>query len=440
MEITLDKKDQTQASIKISLKEGDYQPAVTQKIKEYSKKAAIKGFRPGKVPFGLVKKMYGKSILAEELNKILSDQLNKYIRESDLQILGEPMPKEDSFESLDFENPQDFEFEYEVGFAKEFDLPVDSKFKIEKNTIKVDKKVIDETIENLQKQFGEISNPETAVAGDTLHGTIISEANDINKEIAIDLTETESAITKKLIALKLEDSLDFDPKILYKDSHKLHHQLDISHDSFDELKAKLTFTLKAINHTTPAEVNQELFDKTFGEGNVKDEAEFKEKVKEAISANYKNEEEHFFIHKLREALVEKAKIELPDEFLKDWLMKTNKNITPEVLEQEYDAYAAELKWSLIRNKIAKEQELNAAPNEIQDEAKNMIRSQFGQAGLIGQLDDQLDTFANNYLQGENGENYMKVHNQVLSTKVFDYIKSQITIKEKAVSVDDFRKL
>ncbi|MEO9477389.1 MAG: trigger factor [Cyclobacteriaceae bacterium] len=440
MEIVLDKKDKTQASIKISLKEGDYQPAVTQKIKEYSKKASIKGFRPGKVPMGLVKKMYGKSILAEELNKILSDELNKYIRESDLQILGEPMPKEDDFEALDLDTQKDFDFEYKIGFATEFDLPIDSKLKVEKNTIKVDAKVLKETIENLQKQFGEISNPDEAAADDVLHGTVISEENEIDKEIAIDLNETESAITKKLIGSKPEDSVEFDPKKLYKDSHKLHHQLGLSHESFDALKGKLTFKVKAIDRTTPAPVEQALFDKTFGEGAVKTEEEFKEKVKEAVSVNYKQEEDHFFTHKLRDTLVEKAKIDLPDAFLKEWLMKTNDNITDEMLEVEYEAYSKELKWSLIRNKIAKAQNITAENNEVMDEAKNMIRAQFGQAGVMGQLEDQLETFANNYLQGENGENYMKVYNQVLAGKVFDYIKSEITIKEKAVSLDDFRKL
>lgn len=440
MEITLDKKDKTQASIKISLKEVDYQPAVTQKIKEFSKKANIKGFRQGKVPLGLVKKMYGKSILAEELNKILSDQLNSYIKQSDLQILGEPLPKEEGFESLDLDSQKDFEFEYNIGFATEFDLPIDSKLKIEKNTIKVDDKVIQETIENIQRQFGEISNPDSVEEKDVLHGTILSAENDIDKEIAIDLKETEKAITKKMVGMKLEESLDFDPKKLYIDSHKLHHQLGISHDSFEAIKGKFSFKLKALDRTSLAEINQDLFDKTFGEGLVKDEAEFKSKVTEAVGGNYKQEEENFLINKIRETLVEKAKIDLPDEFLKNWLMKTNDNITPEMLEAEYKLYANELKWSLIRNKISKSQDLNVENEEVLAEAKNMIRAQFGQAGMMGQLEDQLDTFANNYLQGENGENYMKIYNQVMGGKVFDYIKATISIKEKAISLDDFRKL
>ena len=440
MEIALDKKDKTQASIKISLKEADYQPSVTQKIKDFTKKASIKGFRPGKVPFGMVKKLYGKSILAEELNKILSEELNKYLKTSDLLIVGEPMPNEDDFTSLDLDGQTDFDFHYTIGFATDFKLPIDDELKVEKNTIKIDKKVLEETTDNLKKQFGEISNPEVSEAGDVLHGTIVANEIDHTQEIAINLSETEKAITKQLIGIKTEDSIEFDPKKLYTDAHQLHHQLGVSHDNFEALKEKMTFTLKAIDRTTPAELDQALFDKTFGEGNVKTKEEFDEKVKEALSVNYKNEEEQFFVYKLRETLVEKAKIELPDEFLKTWLMKTNTQITDEMLQKEYTAYSQELKWSLIRNRIASEQGLKVENDEVLQEAKVMIRAQFGQAGLMGQLEDQLDTFANNYLQGENGENYMKIYNQVMANKVFDYIKSQITIKEKAVSQEDFRKL
>jgi trigger factor len=440
LEIVLDKKDKTLASIKISLKETDYQPSVTQKIKDFSKKANVKGFRPGKVPFGMVKKLYGKSILAEELNKILSEQLNNYLKTCDLLIVGEPMPSSEDFESIDFETQTDFDFHYTIGFATDFNLPIDDKLKVEKNTIKIDNKVIDETIANLQKQFGEISNPEVSEAGDVLHGMIVAPEFDINQEIAIDLTETEKAITKQLIGLKAEAVVEFEPKSLYTDTHQLHHQLHISHDDFEAAKEKMTFTLTAIDRTTPSEIDQALFDKTFGEGKVTSLDEFKEKIKEALSVNYKNEEEHFFTHKLRETLVEKANIELPDEFLKTWLMKTNAQITAEMLQREYAAYSLELRWSLIRNSIAKAQGLKAENNEVLEEAKNMIRAQFGQAGLMGQLDEQLDTFANNYLRGENGENYMKIYNQVMANKVFDYIKSQITINEKAVSQEDFRKL
>ena len=440
MEITLDKIDKTTGLIKVKLNEADYQPGVNEKIKDYSKKANLKGFRPGKVPTGLIKQMYGKSIKVEEINKLVSDKLNSYLRESDLQFLGEPMPNEADFETIDFDTQKDFEFSYNVGWAEDFDLPIDSKVKIDKHSIKIDDKVIDETIENLQRQFGETETAEVTEASDMAYGPIKSKDGEIDKEISIDLKDCEKAAAKKLTGVKVDEEVELDPKKLYTDSHKLHHQLGISHDEFDALKGKLTFTVKGISRQKLAEVNQELFDKTFGEGNVKDEKEFRAKVAESVEGNFKNEEERYFEFQLREKLVDQAKINTPDEFLKDWLVKTNDQITPEVLQNEYQTYVKELKWSLIRNKIVKDQDFKVENEEVIEEAKELIRQQFGQAGLMGQMEDKLDMFAQNYLQAENGDNYMKVYNQVQNKKVFSFIKDNISIKEKKVTMDEFRKL
>ena len=442
MEITLDKIDKTEGLIKVKLKQDDYQPGVKQKIKEYSKKANIKGFRPGKVPPNLIKELYGKSILAEEINQLLSDKLNAYLRESDLQFLGEPMPKEESFENLDFniDQAKDFEFEYNVGFAEEFELKIDQKLKVEKPTIKVDNKVIDETIENLQRQFGELSNEEVAQAKDMIYGKVTSKDGEIDKEINIDMNDLDKGVDKKFIGKKVGDTVEFEPKKLYVDSHKLHHQLNISHDDFDKLKGKLTINISGISRTNPIPVDQKLFDKTFGEGKVKTEEEFRKKVEEAVSENYKREEEQYFDYRLRSQLIDKAKINLPDSFLKKWLSKSDEKITDDVLSEEYESYSKELKWSLIKNKIIKDQELKVENEEVVAEAKNLISAQFGQAGLGDQMGDKLDMFAQNYLQAENGENYMKIYNQVLNNKALEYVKSQIIIKDKMVSLDEFRKL
>ena len=202
----------------------------------------------------------------------------------------------------------------------------------------------------------------------------------------------------------------------------------------------MTFSLKAVNHHKLASVDQELFDKTFGKDTIKDEAGFRARVQEVVSQNYEGEEKQFFDFQIREKLTENAKINLPDEFLKEWLVKSNDNITPELIDLEYTAYAKELKWSLIRNQLVKAQDLKVEHEDVMNEAKELIKKQFAGSGIGNQMDDQLDTFANNYLQGENGENYMKVFNQVQSNKVLDYIKNEITVKEKEVSLDEFRKL
>lgn len=438
MEITFDKQQKTQGLIKISVNRTDFQPGVDQKIKEYSKTANIKGFRPGKVPPGMIRKMYGTALIVEEINKLVSDKLNGYLKESETQFLGEPIPVQKD-ESFDWDNQESFDFEYEIGFADAFELKVDKKVKIDRHSIKIDDQVIDETIENLQRQFGEVENPEISSEKDTLYGTVTSKDGDLNKEISIDLRDAEKATLKKLTGLKVGDMVEIDPKKGFKNDIVLRNQLRIDEDEFKKLK-KLTFKLDAVNHHKLATIDQEFFDKTFGKDSVKDEASFREKVREVVAQNYKGEEQQFFDYQIREKLIENAKIDLPDEFLKKWLSNSNKEITPELLDLEYGSYSKELKWSLIRNQIVKNHDVKVEHEDVVAEAKELIKKQLAGSGIGGQMDDQMDAFANNYLQGENGENYMKVFNQVQSNKVLSFISDEITVKEKEVSLDDFRKL
>lgn len=440
MDISLDKTENNEALIKIRLKQEDYQQGVDQKIKDFSKKANLKGFRPGKVPQGLIRKMYGKSILAEEINKILGEELSKYIRENELQFLGEPLPRRDEMEAIDWDNQQEFEFSYDAGYASEFDLKVDKKIKVELAKIKVDDSVIEETIGNLQRQFGESSPADVVSENDTVYGQIVSEVIELDREISIELKECEKAGKTKFEGLKENDSLTIDAKKFFKDKDYISRLSGLTDDQFKTAKGKFEFTIKGITHTEIAEVNQDLYDKTFGPGNVTSDEDFKEKVTETVSKNYEKESEQLFLYKLREQLVSKAKISLPDNFLKNWLKATNEKMTDELLETEYEQYAKELQWSLISNKLATDHEIKVEHEDVMTEAKAQIVQQFGGPAIAEQLGDQLDQFANNYLQGENGDNYMKVFNQVRSAKVFDFIKGEVTVKEKEVTLDEFRKL
>ncbi|NQZ74844.1 MAG: trigger factor [Ekhidna sp.] len=438
LDIAFDKTEKTQGIIKISVNRADFQPGVDQKIKEYSKTATIKGFRQGKVPVGMIRKMYGNALIVEEINKLVSEKLNGYLREGDTQFLGEPLPVQKD-EEFDWENQEIFDFEYEIGFAEPFEVKTDKKVKFEKYFINVDDQVIDETIENLQRQFGEVENPEISAEKDTLFGQIKSKDEAVDQEIQIDLRDVEKAALKKMVGVKIGESFDVDPKKSFKHENALAPQLRIDEEEFKKLK-KLSFTLKAVNHHKLAPIDQELFNKTFGEGTIKDEAGFRERVKEIVTQNYKGETEQFFDYQVRKKLTESAKISLPDEFLKKWLQRTNENITPEMMDAEYESYAKELKWSLIRNQIVKNQEIKVEHEDVTAEAKELIKKQFAGSGIGGQMDDQLDTFADNYLQAENGENYMKVFNQVQSQKVLEYVKNEATVKEKTVSLEEFRKL
>jgi len=440
LDITLDKTENNEALIKVKVIEEDYQQGVQQKIKEYSKKASLKGFRPGKVPPGLIRKMYGQSFLIEEINRLLSESLTKHLRESDLQFLAEPLPVKETFESIQWDNQKEFEFHYNAGYASEFELKIDKKIKVEHAKIKVDDSVLNETVENLQQQFGTPDVAEEVAEKDSVVGKLISEPLEIERELTIDTKNLSKAGLKKFTGSKVGDKVAIDAKKSFDDDEYLKRIAGMTEEDLKTAKNKFDFEVSGITRTIPAEVDQDLFDKTFGKGNVESKEAFLDKIKETISSNYDRESDQFFNYKLKEQISDKAKITLPDSFLKKWLLETNEQMTEELLETEYEMYSKELMWSLISSKIAKEKEIKVEHEEVVEEAKSQILAQFGGYAMAEQLADQMDQFADNYLKGENGDNYMKVYNQVQNKKILDFAKENVTVKEKEVSLDDFKKL
>ncbi len=439
MDITINKKDSANASIKIILNEADYQPNVEQKIKEYGKKANIKGFRPGKVPASYIKKLYGKSLLVDEINQILSKSLNDYIKENDLQILGEPLPNKEKAEAVDWDNPKVLEFEYDLGLVEEFELKLDAKLKIDKYTIEVDKKVLKETVDNLLEQYGDTESVEESVAGDTLEGKLSTSDDDVQERVVLPINDLEKKAQKKFTGLKKNEEVKLEiDKIFTSEEAK---QRFLGQNEGVSPETEQTFTILDIKRTKPAEINQELFDKVFGKDAVKSEEEFNNKIKETMAENYSRETENLLGRDIQNVLVEKTKIDLPDEFLKKWLLLSNEGkINQEQIDAEYDLYTKDLRWNLIKNKIAGDNEdLKVEHTDIMEHTKNLIKEQFGAYGMSEQLDENLDNFANNYLQGEKGENYRKVFEELLNKRVMDHVKGKITINEKKVDLEGFKK-
>ncbi|MEP2026850.1 MAG: trigger factor [Reichenbachiella sp.] len=436
MDIQLDQISKTEALIKINLKEADYQPKVEEKLKEYSKKAQIKGFRPGKVPKSLITKMYGKSVQVEEINTMVSHKVMDYIKENDIQILGDPLPNAEKAANMDWENSKDFEFEYEIGIAPEFDLKVDSKIKVDTFSIKIEDKLIAETVNNLQKQFGETTNPDVSESGDSLYGEIVIEGDDENAAgTLLDFDHVDKKVQKEMAGKKAGDVIEFDPAKAIKNEDQRNAFLATNQG----LTGKIKFEVKKVNRITPAEINQDMFDKTFGKDAVKTEEEFKEKIKVSIGENYVKETEGYTELKIRDKFIEKTKMELPDTFLKKWLELSNKNnLTKEQIDTDYPLYANDLKWSLIKNKIATDNEIKTEHEDVVNEAKNMIRVQFGSMGMSDAMEQNIDSFADNYLKGEEGQNYMKLNEKVFNDKVMAFIKENITIKAKEVTADEYR--
>ena len=446
MNIAFDKQSATDGLIKIQLNATDYQPKVDSKLKDYARKAVIKGFRQGKVPTGVIKKMYGKSILVEEVNHLVSHSVSDYIRDQKLKILGDPMPNQEKAFTIDWDTQKDFEFEFQIGLVEDFQVDLSSKVTVNAHLIEVDQKTIDETLEDIKTRFGNNINPETSDAGCSVYGEIRlkdAEKEGVETGSYISIDKVVKGEQHKFIGLKIEDEVEFDVEKTFDEKSAIAQALNISEEEATQAKGTYLFKTTSISKTEPATLGQELFDKVFGPDAVKSEDEFIEKIKSTIGENYGRETDHLLDHEIQHYYVDNTHIDMPEKFLKSWLMKTsNGQVTEEILEKEFKSYTDTLKWDLIKNKIAEEKEINIEDVEVQERAKQFITAQFGGPAMAAQLGDKLDSIAITYLAGKDGkaENYLKIYNQLRQEKLLKVIKGAITVSEKKVSLDEFKKI
>ena len=442
MEITLDKKNNTEGLIKIKLSQGDYQPHVEEKVKDYARKANIKGFRQGKVPSGVIRKMFGKSILVDEINHLLSHKLSDYIKENNLKIIGDPLPNHEKSRDIDWDSQKDFEFEYQIGMVEDFSYELSSKTKVTGYKIVVDDKVINETVADLKKRFGKVSYPETSEPGDNIFGDLVQQDGDFKKEHVFVATDKVSPKElPKFTGKKKGEDVTFDIGKIFADKDLISELLGVPADEAEQAKGSYTLKINTVSRTEPAQMNQELFDRVFGKDAVSNEQEFIEKIKQTIGDNYQRETNHFLEHHIEDHFIANTKITIPDEFLKNWLKaSSNGEVNDTVLEKEYNDYVRGLKWDLIKNKIAEDNAIKVEAEEVRSKAKDLIIAQFGGQAFAEQLKDKMDSIADNYLQNENGQNFMRLYNQLKNEKILGHIKDNITVQYKDVSVDDFKKI
>lgn len=439
MEITLDKHSSNQASIKIKLNEADYQPKVDAKLKDYVKKASIKGFRPGKAPVSMVKNMYGVSLLVDEVNAILGEALNAYLKEQTFKILGDPLPVEKEDNSIDWKNKKEFEFEYRIGFVDGIDLTLDSKIEGTKYSIRVDEKLLNETLDNLKTQYGKSTNPDVSESGDNIYGDLKSVDGELSKTLSLPLGKVSKELADKFTGISKEAVIEFDAIEVKKDEWT--EAFGLEAEELDQAKGAFTFTVKNINRTETAEMDQEFFDKIFGLDVVKSEEEFIAKVKETLQSSYDRESKVFTDEELKKVLTEKAKVDLPVDFLKEWLLRANQGkVTQEDVEKEFPIYASQLTWSLISNHLAKENSVQAEHEDVIEKTKEMIREQFASSGLGSQMEASMDMFVDNYLKGNEGQNYMKMLTSVQNDKVMALVQEKIKLVEKQITIDEFKEL
>jgi trigger factor len=441
MEVLLEKNSPTLASLKVKLTKEDYQPKVDKTIKDYSKRVNLKGFRPGKVPAHVIQRMYGKSILVDEVNNLLSGAVSNYIRENKLQVVGDPVPDRKSADEVNWDKPNEFEFSYDLGLATDFEVNLAELPAVKRHSINVDDKEFNKTLDNLRERFADSIHPETSEAGDMVFGELKQESTEFTTRTAIPTKQVNEANQSKFIGVKKDDVITFDIQKTFADQAAIAHVTGKKKEDVSELSGEYTLTVEDITRQAPAELTNEFFDKVLGPGIADSEESFKEKVLEIIKSNYERETEALLRRDIETALIENISIELPEDFLKDWLEKTNEGkFTREQIEEQFPDFKKSLKLSLIKNKVADTAAVKVEYPEILDFTREMVKGQFGIYGDDDNMKETIDRVAQGYLADKERDNYTSIFNQVFDNKVLDIIRSQVTTDEKTIEVSEFEAL
>jgi len=435
------------AVLKVNISEKDYAEKVENVLKDYRKKARIDGFRPGKVPTGLIKKMYGKGIMVEEVNKLISESLTNYIREEKLNILGEPLPTENQ-KTADFDTEKDFEFSFDVALAPEVEVKLSKRDKVPYYEIKVDKKLLETHTDNYARRFGEFKDVEETTDNEMLTGNFIQldEEGNVKEDgikaeevkITIEYIKNEE-IKKSLAGHKAGDTVKFDVRKAYPSDSEIASMLRIDKEVAKNVTGDFNFEIAKVQRFDKAEINQELYDKAFGKDVVKTKEEFNAKLTEEIKANFVRETDYRFLIDAKKKFVEKINPDLPTEFLKRWLTVANEGkFTAEQIEEEFPKFEEDLKWQIIKDQIIKDNEIKVEEKDILDAAKEVTAAQFAQYGLANLPDEQLEQYAQEILKKD--EERRNLYEKKFEDKVLEFIKDSIKLDTKEISVEDFQKL
>ncbi|GAB3929307.1 trigger factor [Larkinella terrae] len=446
MEIALEKSTETNASLRIKLSKSDYQPEVDKKLKDYGRRASIKGFRPGKVPSSLIQKMYGKSVLVEEINELLKNTVNNYIRDNKLQVVGDPLPDREQADAIDWDSQNEFEFNYNLGLASDFEVDFDAIPAVSAYEIEAGETELNSTIDELKTRFSGQTNVDESAEGDMIYGELKQPAKEeggepFSTKTAFPTKQIAAEELPKFVGLKKGDTVTFDIEQTFPDEKSRGLATGLKKEEAAELAGEFTFTVDDITRPQQAEIGQEFFDKVLGPNVVDNEEQFREKVLEVIKGNYARESDTLQRLDIEQALLDNISISLPDDFLKQWLLATNEGkVSEQEVEEQYDAFARSVKLQLIKNKIASENEINVAYEDVLNATRGMVREQFGFYGDDEQMSQTIDKIAQQYLMDDKGENYMKMYNRMSDDKVIDVIKSKLTLTPRTVTVDEFKEL
>jgi len=438
--------DQQTAVLTVTVSKDEYEPKYKSELNKYRKHAHMKGFRKGKTPMSVVRKMYGKSVLADVVNKMLQEELYRYLTEEEIQILGQPLPAEDQ-ELIDFnlKELEDYVFRFDVGLAPEFDVQgIGEDSTYEKYQVEVTDEMVEEAMENARRRHGERVQSEKAIdEQDLLQLTVreLEEAGVVKEDgvtstfnLLLESIDNEAA-RQAILSREVGDTLELDLFDLEKDTDEAYvrrYFLKLEEDDEREVGRLYEVTLDEASHIEPAALEQEFFDKNFGEGEVSSEVEAREKIKEEISSHYDSQAGALLFRDIQEALIERNELALPDGFLHRWLQASNEGVPMEEIDKEYERFTKNLRWSLIRNKLVRDWELEVTPEEVTEQFKDRIRGYFG--GGAGN-EDLINSMAYRMLQDE--KQYESVYEDLLTDKIAEAIEEHVSIQPKPIDVEAF---
>ena len=435
MNITRNNVDALNAVITIDVAKEDFAAKVDNVLKDYRKNASIPGFRKGQVPASLVKKQYGQAIMFDEVNKLLQESLNNYLNEEKIDILGNPLPVA---KDIDWE-ADTLSFDFELGLAPEFTVDLEAANKATKYQIVADDEMINEQVEYIQKQYGKLVSKEKAEEGDDIRVKVSNTAEGIENETTINISDIRTKTNqKKFIGKKVNDEVTISTKGLFEDEHKLMDVLKVDHDKVHGLDVEVTFTIEEISTQEKAELNQEFFDKLFGEGKVTSEEELRNRIKEDAEKQFAQQADQKFMNDTVEALVENTKFDLPKEFLVKWLQTAGETqLTPEQAEEEYTKSEKGLRYQLIEGKIITDNDLQITFDEIKDYTSGLIKDQMAQFGQLEPSEEDVTNIVSRVLS--NQEEVKRISEQLMNDKMMKLFTEKVSTNAKEVTYKDFVK-
>ena len=449
MNVSHQNTDNLNAVISIEISKADYQEKVDKSLKSFRQKAQIPGFRKGMVPMSLVKKMYGKSALAEEVNKLLSETVYKYIQDNKVNILGEPLPNEDKQQEIDFDTMEEFEFLFDIALAPEFKAEVSTKDKVDYYLIDVTEDMVNNQVKAYTQRNGKYEQVDVYEDNDMLKGLLAElDENGNTKEGGI---QVEAAVMmpsymkndeqKAIFAnAKVNDVLVFNPYTAWDgNATELSSLLKIDKEEAAEMKSNFSYQVEEVTRFVAGELTQEIFDQVCGKDVVKTEEEFRAKVKEVIANQFVADTDYKFLIDARKMLMEKVgKLEFPDALLKRIMRMNNQDKDEKFVEDNYDKSIEELTWHLIKEQLVKANDIKVEQEDVVNMAKEATRAQFAQYGMMSVPEDLLENYAKEMLKKK--ESVEGLVNRVVETKLASALKSQVTLENKTISAEEFNKM